>query len=47
MTLLITPTALVVRALEDRPPTISTAAGGVGEVLDPVAPRAVEPRWRR
>ena len=31
--------ALVVRALEDRPVTISTVAGRVGEVLNLVAPR--------
>jgi NAD(P)-dependent dehydrogenase (short-subunit alcohol dehydrogenase family) len=31
--------ALVVRALEDRPVTISTAAGRVGEVLNLLAPR--------
>jgi NAD(P)-dependent dehydrogenase (short-subunit alcohol dehydrogenase family) len=31
---------LVVRALEDRPLTISTVAGRVGEVLNLVAPRA-------
>ncbi len=33
---------LVVRALEDRPLTISTAAGRVGEVLNLVAPRAMD-----
>ncbi len=34
--------ALVVRALEDRPLTISTVAGRVGEVLNLVAPRAMD-----
>jgi NAD(P)-dependent dehydrogenase (short-subunit alcohol dehydrogenase family) len=34
--------ALVVRALEDRPITISTAAGRVGEVLNLVAPRLMD-----
>jgi NAD(P)-dependent dehydrogenase (short-subunit alcohol dehydrogenase family) len=34
--------ALVVRALEDRPVTISTVAGRVGEVLNLVAPRAMD-----
>jgi NAD(P)-dependent dehydrogenase (short-subunit alcohol dehydrogenase family) len=33
---------LVVRALEDRPLTISTVAGRVGEVLNLVAPRAMD-----
>jgi NAD(P)-dependent dehydrogenase (short-subunit alcohol dehydrogenase family) len=33
---------LVVRALEDRPLTISTFAGRVGEVLNLVAPRAMD-----
>jgi NAD(P)-dependent dehydrogenase (short-subunit alcohol dehydrogenase family) len=33
---------LVVRALEDRPVTISTAAGRLGEVLNLVAPRAMD-----
>jgi NAD(P)-dependent dehydrogenase (short-subunit alcohol dehydrogenase family) len=33
---------LVVRALEDRPLTISTAAGRVGELLNLVAPRAMD-----
>ena len=33
---------LVVRALEDRPLTISTAAGRVGEVLNLLAPRAMD-----
>jgi NAD(P)-dependent dehydrogenase (short-subunit alcohol dehydrogenase family) len=33
---------LVVRALEDRPVTISTVAGRVGEVLNLVAPRAMD-----
>jgi NAD(P)-dependent dehydrogenase (short-subunit alcohol dehydrogenase family) len=33
---------LVVRALEDRPLTISTAAGRLGEVLNLVAPRAMD-----
>ena len=33
--------ALVVRALEDRPITISTVAGRVGEVLNLVAPRLI------
>ena len=33
---------LVVRALEDRPVTISTAAGRVGEVLNLLAPRAMD-----
>jgi NAD(P)-dependent dehydrogenase (short-subunit alcohol dehydrogenase family) len=33
---------LVVRALEDRPVTISTVAGRVGEVLNLVAPRATD-----
>jgi NAD(P)-dependent dehydrogenase (short-subunit alcohol dehydrogenase family) len=33
---------LVVRALEDRPLTISTAAGRVGEVLNLIAPRAMD-----
>ena len=33
---------LVVRALEDRPLTISTVAGRVGEVLNIVAPRAMD-----
>ena len=37
---------LVVRALEDRPVTISTVAGRVGEVLNLVAPRRWTPRWR-
>jgi NAD(P)-dependent dehydrogenase (short-subunit alcohol dehydrogenase family) len=34
--------ALVVRALEDRPITISTVAGRVGEVLNLVAPRLMD-----
>ena len=34
--------SLVVRALEDRPLTISTVAGRVGEVLNLVAPRAMD-----
>jgi NAD(P)-dependent dehydrogenase (short-subunit alcohol dehydrogenase family) len=34
--------ALVVRALEDRPVTISTAAGRVGEVLNLLAPRLMD-----
>ena len=34
--------ALVVRALEDRPVTISTVAGRVGEVLNLVAPRLMD-----
>ncbi|GAB3656571.1 hypothetical protein GCM10027596_10930 [Nocardioides korecus] len=34
--------ALVVRALEDRPLTVSTVAGRVGEVLNLVAPRAMD-----
>jgi hypothetical protein len=34
--------ALVVRALEDRPLTISTVAGRVGEVLNLAAPRAMD-----
>lgn len=34
--------ALVVRALEDRPLTISTLAGNVGEVLNLLAPRAMD-----
>ncbi len=34
--------ALVVRALEDRPITISTVAGRVGEVLNLVAPRLTD-----
>ncbi len=34
--------ALVVRALEDRPLTLSTAAGRVGEVLNLLAPRAMD-----
>ena len=34
--------ALVVRALEDRPITISTAAGRIGEVLNLLAPRAMD-----
>jgi NAD(P)-dependent dehydrogenase (short-subunit alcohol dehydrogenase family) len=34
--------ALVVRALEDRPLTISTVAGNVAEVLNLVAPRAMD-----
>ena len=33
---------LVVRALEDRPLTVSTVAGRVGEVLNLVAPRAMD-----
>ncbi|MCW2762941.1 MAG: hypothetical protein JWR85_3142 [Marmoricola sp.] len=33
---------LVVRALEDRPVTISTAAGRIGEVLNLVAPRVMD-----
>ena len=33
---------LVVRALEDRPLTISTVAGRVGEVLNLIAPRAMD-----
>jgi len=33
---------LVVRAVEDRPLTISTVAGRVGEVLNLVAPRAMD-----
>ena len=37
--------ALVVRALEDRPITISTVAGRVGEVLNLLAPRPATPRW--
>ncbi|MEP6817106.1 MAG: SDR family NAD(P)-dependent oxidoreductase, partial [Marmoricola sp.] len=34
--------ALVVRALEDRPLTISTVAGNLGEVLNLLAPRAMD-----
>ncbi|MDQ6640964.1 MAG: short chain dehydrogenase, partial [Actinomycetota bacterium] len=34
--------ALVVRALEDRPLTISTVAGNVAEVLNLAAPRAMD-----
>ncbi|MCW2759119.1 MAG: hypothetical protein JWO46_2865, partial [Nocardioidaceae bacterium] len=34
--------ALVVRALEDRPLTINTIAGNVGEVLNLVAPRTMD-----
>jgi NAD(P)-dependent dehydrogenase (short-subunit alcohol dehydrogenase family) len=34
--------ALVVRALEDRPLTISTTAGRIGEVLNLLAPRAMD-----
>lgn len=37
-----TAAALVVRALEDRPITISTVAGRVGEVLNLVAPRLMD-----
>ncbi|MCW2848675.1 MAG: hypothetical protein JWR90_2649 [Marmoricola sp.] len=38
---------LVVRALEDRPLTISTAAGRVGEVLNLLAPRAMDAAMAR
>ena len=37
---------LVVRALEDRPLTISTVAGRVGELLNLVAPRRWTPGWQ-
>jgi NAD(P)-dependent dehydrogenase (short-subunit alcohol dehydrogenase family) len=39
--------ATVVRALEDRPLTISTAAGRVGEVLNLVAPRLSDAAFHR
>ena len=37
--------AMVVRALEDRPVTVSTLAGRVGEVLNLVAPRLSDAGW--
>ncbi|ROR91510.1 SDR family NAD(P)-dependent oxidoreductase [Nocardioides aurantiacus] len=37
--------AMVVRALEDRPVTVSTVAGRVGEVLNLVAPRLSDAGW--
>ena len=37
--------AMVVRALEDRPITVSTVAGRVGEVLNLVAPRLSDLGW--
>lgn len=39
--------ATVVRALEDRPLTVSTAAGRVGEVLNLVAPRLSDAAFHR